>query len=191
MITRLIPQTPARPERSVVARGTGNARAENGGTANSGCQSPPRDVADREAAHSAHASDTGDPIATAPYAIANSGTWTTIVQAPGETALRVRKRTLLIGTALAVLTIVAFPVKFYCSRRATPGGAVNAVDSLAQLVDGTQPAVLTGRFLESAREFQSGSWIPQGLDPPRTGSPKDWIPQGAVCIVKVLVTGLA
>ncbi len=95
------------PTPSVVARVTGNARAEDGGTANAGCQGPPPDAADRVAAHSAQASDTGDPIASAPNAIANSGTITMIVQAPRALALPVRKRTLLIGTALAALLVLA------------------------------------------------------------------------------------
>jgi hypothetical protein len=94
------------PTQSVVARGTGNAHAEDGGTANAGCQGPAPDAADRVAAHSAHASDTGNPIATAQNSIANSGTMT-IVQAPRELVSRLWKRTLLVGTGLAVFVILA------------------------------------------------------------------------------------
>lgn len=97
----------APPPRSAVARGTGNAQAEDAGTANAGCQGPLPDAVAPVPVHSAQASHTGDSIATAPYTITNSGIITTIVQAPREVALQLRKRALLIGTALAVLTVLA------------------------------------------------------------------------------------
>ena len=184
------------PTPSVVARGTGNAHAEDGGTANAGCQGPPPDAADRAAAHSAHASDTGDPTATAPYTIANSGTMTTIVQSPREPAVRVRKRTLLIGTALAVLAILAStavvdgPSGSPRASTATPtgGSAVSASPSdsgASASPSGSATTKPTDRSTTvpepSADEATSRSGLPAPSKTPDTSPPLAGRPQaGAV-----------
>ncbi|GAB2722647.1 hypothetical protein [Streptomyces bullii] len=143
------------PTPPFVAERTGAARAEDTGTANSGCQAPSPDATAPVPAPAVRASDTGDSLATAPNAFSNTGVIATIVQAPRDAAPRIRKRTLLIGTALAALTVLA-------STTVADGPAGRPRAATATPTDGS--TVSAGPSAPGASPSPSGSATPKPTD---------------------------